>query len=90
MACRSSGWTRDVHRRAVLGRPFPRAQNWSVIAGLWRIQDCHRSYTQPHSTEGKCYSIAEMRGYLQEIGFADMQFRETVADRSIITARKPA
>jgi len=42
-----------------------------------------------HSTEGKCYSLAEMRAYLTQAGFAGMQFQETAADRSIITARKP-
>lgn len=41
-----------------------------------------------HSTEGKCYSLAEMRGYLIEAGFSEMRFTETAADRSIITVRK--
>ena len=43
-----------------------------------------------HSTEGKCYSLAEMRGYLGELGLTEFQFRETAVDRSIITVRKPA
>jgi SAM-dependent methyltransferase len=42
-----------------------------------------------HSTEGKCYSLAEMRGYLTEAGFAGLQFTETAADRGIVTVRKP-
>ncbi|PYJ06468.1 MAG: methyltransferase [Verrucomicrobia bacterium] len=42
-----------------------------------------------HSTEGKCYSLAEMQNYLAEAGFSGMRFQETAADRSIITARKP-
>jgi len=41
-----------------------------------------------HMTEGKCYSLAEMRDYLGGAGFGDLQFKETAADRSIITARK--
>jgi hypothetical protein len=41
-----------------------------------------------HMTEGRCYSIAEMRGYLSEIGFTGMTFTPTAADRSMITARK--
>jgi predicted O-methyltransferase YrrM len=41
-----------------------------------------------HSTEGKCYSLGEMRSYLAEAGFTDMTFKETAADRGIITARK--
>jgi SAM-dependent methyltransferase len=42
-----------------------------------------------HSTEGKCYSLAEMRGYLDELGFIDFHFQETAVDRSLITVRKP-
>jgi len=42
-----------------------------------------------HSTEGKCYSLGEMREHLTEAGFTDMQFKETAVDRSIITVRKP-
>ena len=42
-----------------------------------------------HSTEGRCYSIAEMRSYLQEAGFQNPQFTETAAARSVITAIKP-
>ena len=41
-----------------------------------------------HSTEGKCYSVAEMEAYLREVGFAEMRFIPTAADRSVITARK--
>jgi len=43
-----------------------------------------------HSTEGKCYSIPEMRCYLTELGFTDLQFKETAVDRSIIKVIKPA
>ena len=42
-----------------------------------------------HSTQGKCYSVAELRRYLQSAGFHQIQFSPTVADRSIVTARKP-
>ena len=42
-----------------------------------------------HSTEGKCYSVAEMRSFLTETGFTGMTFKETAVDRSILTARKP-
>ncbi len=41
-----------------------------------------------HSCEGRCYSVAEFESYLKEIGFTDMQFKPTAADRSILTARK--
>jgi predicted O-methyltransferase YrrM len=39
-------------------------------------------------TEGKCYSEAEMGGYLAEAGFGEAVSAPTAADRSIITARK--
>jgi len=42
-----------------------------------------------HSTEGKCYSLGEMRSYLAEAGFTGMTFTETAADRGIVTVRKP-
>jgi len=41
-----------------------------------------------HMTEGRCYSVAEMRDHLADAGFGGTQFTETAADRSIITARK--
>jgi SAM-dependent methyltransferase len=70
--------------------------------GLLIVHDAHLNETKSgplpvakysallmHSTEGKCYSLGEMRGYLSEAGFTGMAFRETTADRSIITVRKP-
>lgn len=39
-------------------------------------------------TEGKCYSLAEIEGYLNTAGFGSVNFAETAADRSIITAQK--
>jgi SAM-dependent methyltransferase len=39
-------------------------------------------------TEGKCYSTSEMETLLQEAGFRDVRYQPTVADRSLITARK--
>ena len=43
-----------------------------------------------HSTEGRCYSIAEMEEYLCGIGFVEIEFKPTAAARSVIAARKPA
>ena len=40
-------------------------------------------------SEGKCYSIAEMNGYLEQTGFTELDYFPTAADRSVITARKP-
>ena len=41
-----------------------------------------------HSTWGKCYSLAELSSYFDELGFVDMKFTPTAADRSFVTARK--
>jgi hypothetical protein len=43
-----------------------------------------------HSTEGRCYSVAEMDSYFRAAGFADVTFTPTVAARSVMTAIKPA
>jgi 2-polyprenyl-3-methyl-5-hydroxy-6-metoxy-1,4-benzoquinol methylase len=42
-----------------------------------------------HSTEGKCYSTGEMREFLTELGLTNFTFKETAADRGIVTAAKP-
>jgi len=39
-------------------------------------------------TEGKCYSIPEMKKILEEAGFKDIRYRPTVINRSIITGIK--
>jgi len=39
-------------------------------------------------TAGKCYSEKEMAGYLAQAGFGGVAHAPTVADRSVITARK--
>lgn len=70
--------------------------------GLLIVHDAHINETKTgplpvamysallmHSSEGKCYSVAEMRSWLMEIGFEDVRFAETALDRSRITARKP-
>jgi precorrin-6B methylase 2 len=40
-------------------------------------------------TEGRYYSIAEIEGFLDAVGFAVPEYREVILDYSIITARKP-
>jgi hypothetical protein len=42
-----------------------------------------------HSTQGKCYSIAEYEELLGEAGFNEFQFSTTAADRGFMTAKKP-
>jgi predicted O-methyltransferase YrrM len=39
-------------------------------------------------SEGKCYSITEMKDILKETGFGDIEYKPTVLNRSVITARK--
>ncbi len=39
-------------------------------------------------SEGKCYSVAEMEGYLRDAGFSAFNYFPTAADRSVINARK--
>jgi hypothetical protein len=41
-----------------------------------------------HSTQGKCYSLGEMRTYLNNTGFEYLDHKPTAADRSYILARK--
>ena len=40
------------------------------------------------SSEGKCYSTAELGDLLANIGFTDFEYRPTILNRSIITAGK--
>jgi acetylserotonin N-methyltransferase len=42
------------------------------------------------STEGKCYSVGEIRAVLEETGFTDVRLDPTVAWRSVVTATRPA
>jgi SAM-dependent methyltransferase len=39
-----------------------------------------------HSTEGKCYSVGEMRGFLDELGYSNFHFQTTAADRGFVSA----
>jgi hypothetical protein len=42
-----------------------------------------------HSTDGKCYALSELRRFLGEAGFIDMEFHPTASDRSVVLAAKP-
>jgi SAM-dependent methyltransferase len=41
-----------------------------------------------HSTEGKCYSLSEMRRFFSEVGFEWEEHHASAADRGFIVARK--
>jgi predicted O-methyltransferase YrrM len=41
-----------------------------------------------HSSEGRCYSVSEMEGYLSDAGFRGVEYVPTAAARGIMTARK--
>lgn len=64
----------DAHINADKTGPLPVAEYSALLMNI---------------TEGKCYSVAEMESYLNEIGFGEMQFIPTAASRSLITAKKP-
>lgn len=64
----------DAHLNADKTGPLPVAKYSALLMAI---------------TEGKCYSVAEMDAFLTETGFRDIQYTPTVADRSVITARKP-
>jgi hypothetical protein len=42
-----------------------------------------------HSTEGKCYSTAEMEEFTTELGLTNFKFQPTAADRGVVTTTKP-
>jgi predicted O-methyltransferase YrrM len=41
-----------------------------------------------HSSEGRCYSVAEMEEYLSDAGFAGIQYQPTAAVRGVVTATR--
>ncbi|HEV8543678.1 MAG TPA: methyltransferase [Verrucomicrobiae bacterium] len=65
----------DVHINADKSGPLPAASYSALLM---------------HATEGKCYSLSELYPWLQNIGFRNLKFTPTGADRSIVTAEKPA
>lgn len=65
----------DCHLNADKTGPLPVAEYSALLMSV---------------TEGKCYSISEMEMLLGESGFRDVRYEPTVADRSFITAQKPA
>jgi len=41
-----------------------------------------------HSSEGRCYSVGEMAGYLNDAGFRDVTYAAGAAARGVMTATK--
>ena len=41
-----------------------------------------------HSTEGRCYSLGEMRSWLEQVGVEMLEHHPTAVDRSCVIARK--
>ena len=64
----------DMHLNAEKTGPLPVAE-YSVIL--------------MHSTEGKCYSLGELAELFAQVGFRNLTYTPTAADRSIVTAVKP-
>ncbi|MBL9202819.1 MAG: hypothetical protein JNL39_20070 [Opitutaceae bacterium] len=65
----------DAHLNAEKDGPLPVAKYSALLMSV---------------TEGKCYSTAEMAALLGAAGFVEFAHEPTAADRSIVTARKPA
>ena len=42
-----------------------------------------------HASQGKCYAISEYERMLRDAGFSDCTYTDTVADRGVMTARRP-
>jgi SAM-dependent methyltransferase len=63
----------DAHINADKSGPLPVASYSALLMNI---------------TEGKCYSVTEMTGYLRAVGFSQFSFSDTAADRSILTAVK--
>lgn len=71
------GWLvdHDAHVNETKSGPLPVAE-YSVLL--------------MHSTPGKCWSLAELRGMLEDTGFTGFTCRRTAADRTAVIARKSA
>jgi predicted O-methyltransferase YrrM len=84
--------------RALLSRSFA-----ALAPGGWLVDhdahvDADKSGPLPvaeysvllmHSTHGKCWSVAELDAMLTDAGFAQVEQRPGIADRSVVVARKP-
>ena len=42
-----------------------------------------------HASQGKCYATSEYERMLRDAGFTDCSYADTVADRGVMTARRP-
>ena len=63
----------DAHINAEKTAPLPVAAYSALLMNI---------------TEGKCYSVTEMEGFLTKAGFGDFRFVETAADRSVLAAKR--
>lgn len=63
----------DMHLNEAKDGPLPAAAYSALLMNI---------------TEGKCYSVGEMRELLDEAGFEGPELRPTVADRSVLICRK--
>lgn len=52
------------------------------------LQVAEYSVLLMHSSQGRCYSVAEMQRYLTDAGFARVDYLATAAARGVMTARK--
>jgi 3-hydroxy-5-methyl-1-naphthoate 3-O-methyltransferase len=59
------------------------------LNGAGRASVAAYSVLLMHATEGRCYTSAEMGELMRAAGFADVEVRPTLGDRSAILARRP-
>ncbi|MEV6766740.1 methyltransferase [Streptomyces sp. NPDC051105] len=76
-ALEPGGWIvdHDAHINADKTGPLPVAE-YSVM--------------MMHGTHGKCWSVSELEPMLTDSGFVDVRHKDTISDRSVVIARKPA
>ena len=43
-----------------------------------------------HSTPGKCWSVAELAGMAEDVGFVDVEHRAAAGARGVLLAREPS
>ena len=85
----------------VVGALLAKSHRALPRGGLLVIHDAHINETKTgplpvakysallmHATEGKCYSLGELRRLLDTAGFTGMAYLPTAADRSVVTAVK--
>lgn len=86
---------RTLHLTPMAEEHLVAGSPWCLAAFLNEAKDgplhvAEYSVTLAHATQGRCYSVGELRTWLTAAGFTDISHDDTVASRGLMTARKPA